>query len=81
MDTKRHKWAIYITPELSDQYAKAAEEFGLSRGQFALMLMRFGYEAFMRAYRPEKVLSTEDWEKILANVNKKPELPSDQTSD
>lgn len=46
-----------------DKFAALA---GMSKSQFVGVLVQFGLKAWVRAYSPEKLLTTDDWKTILA---------------
>lgn len=69
MDKKR--WALYVTPEFNEKLQILRAEFGLTEGALALLLMKMGYEAFIRAYKPQDIMSVEGWKKLMEAASEK----------
>lgn len=48
-----------------DKYAALA---GISKNQFVGLLVQLGLNSWIRAYSPEKVLTAQDWARIMESV-------------
>lgn len=51
--------------ELNDQIEQMSLQLGMGKTAFISLCIRAGINAVIRSVSPEKMLSTEDWEKIL----------------
>jgi hypothetical protein len=51
--------------ELNDQIEKMSLQLGMGKTAFISLCIRAGINSVIRSINPEKMLSTEDWEKIL----------------
>lgn len=69
MTLKKSRWSTYIPLEMSSQFEALAAEFGVTRGQFLLLLAKLGYQAFLRSYKPENLFTSEQW-KLLMEAGK-----------
>jgi hypothetical protein len=69
----RVRWAVYVPSEMSKEFEGLSEEFGMTKSQLALMLIKLGRESFLRAYKPELVIDQEQLAKLIGNaINGKP---------
>lgn len=51
--------------DLNDQIEQMSLQLGMSKTAFISLCIRAGINSVIRSINPEKMLSTDDWEKIL----------------
>lgn len=56
---------VYLDPKIYEGVGAICDEFGLLKSQAISMLIRMGLQAFERSFHPERILTYEDWGKIL----------------
>lgn len=59
------RWSTYFPAAVSEQLETLAAEFGVTRGQFLLILVKLGLQAFLRSYQPERLFTAEQWKTLM----------------
>jgi hypothetical protein len=73
----KKRLSSYVTSEFAATFEALRAEFGMSEGQLALLLLKLGYEAFMRSYKPQNILSNDDWKRIIEATSDKGMIESE----
>lgn len=61
----REKITAYIEPELKKEIVRIANQHSLTISGVISLLLSFGLQTFIRAYKPEELLTPEIWNKII----------------
>ena len=71
---KGFKVGTTIPTPINEQIDRLAAGIGMSKSGFVSMMIQLGIQAWLRSYSPEKLFTTDDWEKIMNIGRAKKEL-------
>jgi len=61
----RERLYVYVNPEMMEKIREYSRKLGLTLSQFSNLCITAGMNAVIRAVEPEKILSVEDWQRIM----------------
>jgi len=80
MAEKRERLYVYLNPDAMEKFRDYSKRLGLTLSQFGNLCITAGMNSITRILEPEKVLSVEDWQRVI-EASKRAGLKEDEIDD